>query len=229
MGDGREERNGSNEAGRSEGVAAASALPGRSRDIVALGFVKGVAVRDRTRWVEFTPDTINVAKVLSMEQGIREVLRKARFESIELETEPLDDDDIAMLLGGASTNPLQIDLSDSTGLSRLPTSSRARGARAKNLLSPEPPKDGNPAQAADGVDGIRALPSEAPQGNSDPSYDGPLPVFQWQRVRSSLHGLEAEASKRKPSIGNCNSAVCCWFIRRRSPVDVSLEARHWIS
>jgi hypothetical protein len=44
--------------------------------------------------------------------------------------------------------------------------------------SPEPPKDEHPAQAADGGD---ALSSEGPQGNLDPTYDGPLPVFQWAR------------------------------------------------
>jgi len=68
------------------------------------------------------------------------------------------------------------------------------GKRAKNLMSPEPPKDDHPAKVADGGD---ALSSEGPQGNLDPTYDGPLPVFQWQVGPEQ----SPEAVKTKLSIG----------------------------
>jgi hypothetical protein len=61
--------------------------------------------------------------------------------------------------------------------------------------SPEPPKDEHPAQAADRGD---ALSSEGPQGNLDPTYDGPLPGVS---VRPEL---SPEAVKTKLSIGSWN-------------------------
>ena len=42
--------------------------PGRSRDVVALGFIHGVGVQGSNVMVEFRPDTTNVAKVLAMEE-----------------------------------------------------------------------------------------------------------------------------------------------------------------
>lgn len=198
--------------------------PGRSRDIVALGFVRAVAVQGPNVFVEFTPDTMNVAKVLTMEDGIREVLRKAQFESIELETEP-PYDDASMLLGGASTNPLQVDLSE-YGIEPTPDIIEGEGQRAKNLMSPEPPKDGHPAQAADGLDEFGALPSDGPQGNLDPTYDGPVPVFQWQIDPDDPN---TAAVKTKISIGSWNFVVCRLVHPAQDLVYASLQARHWIS
>jgi metal-sulfur cluster biosynthetic enzyme len=201
--------------------------PGRSRDIVALGFIHGIGVQGPNVMVEFKPDTTNVAKVLAMEEGIREVLRQAQFQDIELETEPPYDDD-AMLLGGASTNPLQVDLNE-YGIEPTPDIVEGDGQRARNLLSPEPPKDGSPAAqlAEDAPEEMGPdFASEEPQGNLDPTYNGPLPVFQWQIDPESA---ETEAVKTKLSVGSWNFVVC-WLVHpSQDLVYASLQARHWIS
>ena len=201
--------------------------PGRSRDIVALGFIHGIGVQGSNVMVEFKPDTTNVAKVLAMEEGIREVLRQAQFQDIELETEPPYDDD-AMLLGGASTNPLQVDLNE-YGIEPTPDIVEGDGQRARNLLSPEPPKDGSPAAqlAEDAPEEIGPdFASEEPQGNQDPTYDGLLPVFQWQ-IDPEHAG--SRAVKTKLSIDNWNFVVC-WLVHpSQDLVYASLQARHWIS
>jgi metal-sulfur cluster biosynthetic enzyme len=199
--------------------------PGRSRDIVALGFIHGIGVQGSNVMVEFKPDTTNVAKVLTMEEGIREVLRKAQFQDIELETEPPYDDD-AMLLGGASTNPLQVDLGE-YGIEPTPDIVEGDGQRARNLLSPEPPQRGSQAaQLADDAADHDAFPYEEPQGNLDPTYDGPLPVFQWQIDPESE---DAEAVKTKLSIDSWNFVVCWLAHPSQDLVYASLQARHWIS
>lgn len=197
--------------------------PGRSRDIVALGFLKGVAVQDTNVRIEFTPDTINAEKVQTMEEAIRAQLRQAGFRNIEIETEPPFDDN-SMLLGGASVNPLQIDLAE-YGLEPTPDLIEGEGARMKNLLSPEPPKDGHPAQAAEASDGLGDLPAEGPQGSLDPGYDGPLPVFQWQLDPTDP---AAETLKVKLSIDSWNFAVW-WLVHRTEDlVYASIQARHWV-
>ncbi len=198
--------------------------PGRSRDIVALGFLKGVAVQGTNVRIEFTPDTVNSEKVQMMEDGIRAQLRKAQFENIEIETEPPFDDN-SMLLGGASVNPLQMDLAE-YGLEPTPDIIEGEGARMKNLLSPEAPKEGHPAQSAEESERLADLPSEGPQGNLDPDYDGPLPVFQWQLDPEdpAAHGV-----KVKLSIDSWNFVV--WWLSH-GPEDLvyaSIQARHWVS
>ncbi len=197
--------------------------PGRSRDIVALGFIHGIGVQGSNVMVEFRPDTTNVAKVLTMEDGIRNVLRNAQFENIELETEPPFDDD-SMLLGGASTNPLQVDLGE-YGIEPTPDIVEGEGRRARNLLSPEPPKEGSPAaQLADDAD--EPFESEGPQGNADPTYDGALPVFQWQ-IDPEKAGQEA--AKIRLSIDSWNYVVCWVEHSPEELVYASIQARHWIS
>lgn len=198
--------------------------PGRSRDIVALGFVKGVATQGSNVRVEFSPDTVNSVKVLAMEEGIREVLRKAQFENIELETEPPYDDD-SMLLGGASTNPLQIDLGE-YGIEPTPDIIEGEGKRAKNLMQPEAPRDGHPAQALDGADSHGAWPVDEPLGNLDPTYAGPLPVFQWQ---IDPEDPDREAVKVKLSVGSWNFVVGWLTHPSEDLIYASLQARHWIS
>jgi metal-sulfur cluster biosynthetic enzyme len=199
------------------------ACPGRSRDIVALGFIHGIGVQGSNVLVEFRPDTTNVAKVLTMEDGIREVLRKAQFENIELETEPPFDDD-SMLLGGASANPLQVDLGE-YGIEPTPDVIEGEGKRARNLLSPEPPQEGSPAaQLAD--DEEEVIAAEGPQGNADPAYDGALPVFQWQ---VDPDGNGAAPTKVKLSIDSWNYVVCWIGHSSQDLVYASIQARHWIS
>lgn len=198
--------------------------PGRSRDVVALGFLKGVAVQDTNVRVEFSPDTIKAEKVATMENGIRQVLHQAGFANIEIETEPPYDDD-SMLLGGESVDPLQMDMSE-YGLEPTPDIIEGEGARMKNLLSPEPPKDGDPTQAAAMEEAPVALPPEGPMGNLDPGYDGSLPVFQWQLDPKEP---DTRATKVKLSLDSWNYVV--WWLTHGSEdlVYASIHARHWIS
>ncbi|MBK5933655.1 uncharacterized protein DUF59 [Rhodovulum imhoffii] len=197
--------------------------PGRSRDIVALGFVKSIATTDDGAYVEFTPDIQNVAKILDMEAGIRNALHTAGFAEIELETEPPYDDS-SMLLGGPATNPLQIDLSE-YDIDPNPDLVEGPGGRARNLLNPDAP-DGGAALGAEGdVDEFAATRSEGPQGNADPDYDGALPVFQWE-IGPDVAGCESV--KVKLSIDSWNYVVCWMAHPGNRLVYVSLQARHWI-
>ena len=197
--------------------------PGRSRNIVALGFIKGIAVKDDGAFVEFTPDTQNVAKILAMEENIREVLRAAGFTEVELETEPPYDDS-SMMLGGPSTNPLQVDLSE-YGISPNPDLVEGPGGRARNLMAPEGPKEDSPVFGGEGVDEFAATQSDGPQGNLDPTYDGQLAVFQWE-IDPEAPGVET--IKVKLSIDSWNFVVCWLPHDRENLVYASLQARHWI-
>jgi metal-sulfur cluster biosynthetic enzyme len=196
--------------------------PGRSRDIVALGFIHGIGVQGTNVMVEFRPDTTNVAKVLAMEEGIREALRKVQFETIEIETEPPFDDD-SMLLGGASTNPLQVDLGE-YGIEPKLDVIEGEGRRAKNLLSPEPPKEDSPAAQLT-YDAEESIVAEGPQGNADPAYDGPMPVFQWQ---IDPQKADEDITKIRLSIDSWNYVVCWIEHSSEDLVYASIQARHWI-
>jgi len=197
--------------------------PGRSRDIVALGFVRGAAIQDTNVRIEFAPDTVKADKVHAMENGIRERLRAAGFTNVEVETEPPYDDD-SMLLGGESVNPLQVDLGE-YGLEPTPDIIEGEGKRAKNLLQPEAPNEDHPAHAAEIDPEQAAIAAEGPQGNLDPEYDGPLPVFQWQvDPQDSDDGI----TKVKLSIDSWNYVV--WWLKHPSEdlIYACIHARHWI-
>lgn len=170
--------------------------------------------------VEFQPDIQDVAKILAMEENIRDVLRKAQFEEIELETEP-PYDDASTIFGGPSTNPLQIDLSE-YGLEPNPYLVEGPGQRAKNLMNPEPPRQSSPAQAAADEDpNFAAMLSEGPQGNND-TDDGPLPLFQWQIATEAPAN---EAVKTKLNIGGWNFVVSWTVNPTEDLVYASLQAR----
>ena len=197
--------------------------PGRSRDIVALGFVRGAAVQDTNVRIEFAPDTVKTDKVKAMEDGIRARLRGAGFTTIEIETEPPYDDD-SMLLGGESVNPLQVDLGE-YGLEPTPDIIEGEGARAKNLLQPEAPEDNHPARGLEDGGEHASMAAEGPQGNLDPDYDGPLPVFQWQ---VDPQDPQADVVKVKLSIDSWNYVV--WWLPHPTEglVYACIQARHWI-
>lgn len=197
--------------------------PGRSRNIVALGFVKSVVVTGDGAFVEFAPDTQNVAKILEMEASIRETLSGAGFTEIELETEPPYDDS-SMLLGGPSTNPLQVDLAE-YGVDPNPDLVEGPGGRARNLLQPEPPTDSGPLGAGGDIDEFAATQSEGPLGNADPGYDGEMPVFQWE-IDPNDPGCETV--KVRLSIDSWNFVICWVEHPGEDLIYASLQARHWI-
>ncbi|NEV63535.1 hypothetical protein [Thiorhodococcus minor] len=58
--------------------------PGFSRDIVAAGFVGQIATVGRMVEVELKADTRDETKVLAIEQGIQELLRRADFDDVRI-------------------------------------------------------------------------------------------------------------------------------------------------
>ncbi|MGB5830631.1 MAG: iron-sulfur cluster assembly protein [Thiohalocapsa sp.] len=203
-------------------------FPGRSRDLVSLGFVKSVGVEGSTVEVELTPDSVNVEKVTAMENEVRALLRDALFEKIEIHTEPPYDDD-AMLLGGASINPLQADLLE-YGLEPIPNPGHGGAPHLKDLLAAgEEEKQVKPKSATappvDPPDAFAPPEVDGPQGNVDANYNGPIPVFQWQ---IDPEDTAAETEKVKLSIGSWNYVVS-WVVHSGADlVYVAVQARHWI-
>ena len=199
-------------------------FPGRSRDLVSLGFVKRIAVEGSSIEVEITPDSINAEKVATMEREVHALLREARFEAIEIHTEPPYDDD-SLLLGGASVNPLQVDLRE-YGLDPIPDPAHGGAPHLKDLLAagedkPQKPK-GPPTEPPVGFE---PPPTEGPQGNADPTYEGPLPVFQWQ---VDPEATETTTHKVKLSIESWNYVVLWLEHATEDLVYASVHARHWI-
>ncbi|MGB0129722.1 MAG: iron-sulfur cluster assembly protein, partial [Rhodocyclaceae bacterium] len=197
--------------------------PGRSRDIVALGFVKKIAIDDEKIFVSFMPDTVHIEKVLKMEEDIRTVLHDAHFDNIELETEP-PYDDTSMMLGGASTNPLQIDLAE-YGLQPTGDILEGPGRDAKPRGTAKPVREGEQTDPMETAAAADVPTGEGPQGNVDPTYDGPLSVFQWQIDPASAGGA---GRKIKLSIGSWNFVVCWLDHPAQDLVYASLQARHWL-
>jgi metal-sulfur cluster biosynthetic enzyme len=202
-------------------------FPGRSRDLVSLGFVRRIAVEGSSIEVEIAPDSINAEKVAAMEHEVRQRLREARFETIEIHTEPPYEDD-SLLLGGASVNPLQVDLRE-YGLDPIPDPGHGGAPRLKDLLAAGEHNEGKPAKPK----GPPTAPPEnfepplveGPLGNADPTYEGPIPVFQWQVDPKSP---DANASKVKLSIGSWNYVVLWLSHAGQELIYASVHARHWI-
>lgn len=197
--------------------------PGRSRDIVALGFVKKIAIDDEKIFVSFMPDTVHIEKVLKMEEDIRQVLYDAHFDNIELETEP-PYDDTSMMLGGASTNPLQVDLAE-YGLQPTADILEGPGRPGKNQGAGKSGGKGGDGQIPEAPEPPPETMGEGPQGNADPTYEGALQVFQWQiRPEAAANSV----TKVKLSIGSWNFAVCWLDHPQQDLVYASLQARHWL-
>ena len=203
-------------------------FPGRSRDLVALGFVKSVAVEGSSVEIELTPDSVNAEKVTAMENEVRALLRDALFDQIAIHSEPPYDDD-AMLLGGASMNPLQVDLQE-YGLEPIPNPEHGGAPRLKDLLAAgEEEKQAKPKSAttppADPPDAFAPPEVDGPQGNADPTYNGPIAVFQWQ---IDPEDLDAETAKVKLSIGSWNYVVSWAVHGTKDLIYAAIQARHWI-
>lgn len=199
-------------------------FPGRSRDIVGLGFVKSIGVEGTRIEIEFTPDSINVDKVRKMEADVRDLLGGLGFEQIELHTEPPYDDD-SLLLGGESVNPLQVDLRE-YGLEPTPDPDAGGSPHIKDLLARSREQGRDVRQAPEPEEAPELAPVDGPQGPSDPTYNGPVPVFQWQ-VDPQLGGIEPQ--KVKLSIDSWNYVVI-WLVHpAQDLVYASVHARHWVA
>lgn len=135
------------------------AYPGFSRDIVAKGFVRNVKVDGTAVIVTFAPNTTDASKVEAMEGGIRDVLYGAGFALVKVDTQaPYDD--TSMLLGIGSMSPLQAEMYED-GVEPQPDVLLGGGMGMGHGHH----EDTEP---------------EEPRGSSDPTYDGPLPVLQWE-------------------------------------------------
>ncbi len=203
-------------------------FPGRSRDLVALGFVKSVGVEGSRVEVELTPDSVNSEKVATMENEVRELLRNASFTEIEIHSEPPYDDE-SMLLGGAAMNPLHVDLQE-YGLDPVPDPDHGGSPNLKDLLDPGAEKKKEKSKSAteppaEMPDAFAPPEADQPQGNSDPGYKGQVPVFQWQ-VNPDEAG--EETGRAKLSIGSWNYVVVWAIHSDQDLVYASVRARHWI-
>ena len=160
--------------------------PGFSRDIVSAGFVKDIDTGDGSVVVHFTPNSTNAEKIRLMEQGIRGALAAAEISDVRIATSqpfgedettirkpitPEDDSDFMIdkaLTGDGVMNPLQAELLQE-GI--IPEADVLR-----NTLRPE---QGHADQGIGfGADEPQAF--EGPAGPPGDTYDGALPVFQWE-------------------------------------------------
>ncbi len=157
--------------------------PGFAKDIVSAGFVKGLAVSGETAIIDFAPNSSNGEKVRAMEAGIRERLARAGFQDIRVMTAlPFKDADMALrqpiaadgdsdhdinrgLTGPGVMTPLQAELQED-GIIGDP-----------DLLHDDLRRQEQPPGVGLGGDMPEPLPG--PEGPPGDSYDGALPVFQW--------------------------------------------------
>lgn len=138
--------------------------PGLARDIVAAGYVRDIKVEGGAVRILFAPNTTDAEKVARMEHGMRDALYGADFFDVQIRTvRPFDDD--SMLLGDGALNPLQAELLEAG-------------------VAPEPDTLRNSMRRADTAPetGYRESGPEAfvgPRGAATFTYDGQLPVLQW--------------------------------------------------
>lgn len=157
--------------------------PGFSKNIVAAGFIAGVAVSKDAVIVDFAPNSTDENKVKTMEEGINSVLQNAGFAKVRVRTKlPYKDADMAL------RRPIAADSESDAEIDRAFT-----GAGVMTPLQYELQEDGIPAEPdllhADlrrqeqppgvGFDIEPPEPMEGPVGVGD-TYDGALPVFQWE-------------------------------------------------
>ena len=156
--------------------------PGFSRDIVSAGFVKDITTDGPEVVVHFTPNSSNTEKVGQMERGIRDVLARAEIAGVRIATSlPFDEGDMAL------RKPITPESDSDFEIDRAIT-----GDGAINPLQAELQQDGIVAEpdvlradiaAPGGATGIgfgddEPQPFEGPIAPGD-TYDGDLPVYQW--------------------------------------------------
>lgn len=161
----------------------AVAYPGFSKDIVAAGFVKGLAVSGQTIIVDFSPNSSNGEKVRAMEEGIREVLARAEFRDVRIRTAlPFKADDMALRRPPVSEAESDADIDRSFAgpgvMTPLQAELREDGIVADpDLLHDDLRRQEQPPGI--GLGGEEPEPWAGPEGPPGDTYDGALPVFQW--------------------------------------------------
>lgn len=175
-------------------------LPGSSRDIVTAGFVKDI-VSDGLNGatILFRPDTTNAEKVRRMEEGIGAALARAGIDPVHVETEePFGEAEMSLRRGGEQPpqeehrRPITADSDSDAVIDRAMTGPGVMNPLQAELLedgvTPEPDvlhQDLHRQHAehvhapGEGLGGEPPSPLEGPVGAGD-TYDGDLPVLQWQ-------------------------------------------------
>ncbi|MCW5695120.1 MAG: DUF59 domain-containing protein [Bauldia sp.] len=164
--------------------------PGFSRDIVSAGFVRDVVTDGRGVVVHFAPNSKNEDKVRQMERGIRDVLSRADAGEVHIRTSTPFEDGMALRKpqdDAAPRRPIEAD-----GDSDATIDAAFTGSGLMNPLQAELREDGIVAEpdmlradltrtAHDPAAGFAQEPPEPFEGPVAPgtTYEGVLPVFQW--------------------------------------------------
>jgi metal-sulfur cluster biosynthetic enzyme len=182
---------------RVRGLLRSVRCPGFQRDIVAAGFVKDIEVEGKRVTVHFAPDTRDQAKVERMEADIRDALgRAARFERVEIRRDRPFTESAVLSNGGATPLP--------------PAAAGDAGASQRRLQRPDIAR-----QAGYDEDGPQPL--GGPRGDT---YEGQLPVFQWQ---IDPHDSNAQSSTDNLVIGDWEFRVW-WQVHPAQLVYASIQA-----
>ncbi len=173
------------EAERVRGSLRTVLLPGSQRNIVAAGFVKDIEIEDARVTVHFAPNTRNQTKVEQMEADIRDTLGdEGRFAQVEVRRHhPFAD------TGSLSTGGMAPPLADRDDDGTAPNSGTATPDLRRPDMAP---------QAGYDEDGPASM-----GGPRDDSYDGELPVLQWE---IDPHDPEAKS-------GTANLSINDWEFR----------------
>ncbi len=177
-------------------------LPGSQRNIVAAGFVKDIEVEEARVTVHFAPNTRNLTKVEKMEADIKDTLGdEGCFEQIEVRRHQPFADTGALSTGGTAPPPADRD-DDGTA--------PKRGTAAPGMQRPD-----MALQAGYDEDGPGSL-----GGPRSDTYDGELPVFQWE---IDPHDPKAKSGTANLQIGDWEFRVW-WQVHPARLVYASIQA-----
>lgn len=186
--------------------------PGFSRDIVTAGFVKEIVTDESGVLVRFAPNSTNNKKVAEMEQGIRAALTEAEIRPVRIVT-VLPFAEAEMVLrktphNGAerARSPILAEADSDAEIDRAMTGSEVMNPLQAELL--EEGMVGEPDVLRNDVTDAGHRPEghpgmEPPQPFDGPmasgsSYEGELPVFQWDIDPHDSAADSVETSVRIP-------------------------------
>ena len=184
-------------------------FPGFDDNIVALGFIKEIAVDGENLTIKFAPNTRNQGKVEVMERDIRSaVAQMGGFSDVNIErSEPFAPESFEMGGNGGSPSltPLQAELLED-GQPVEPDLLQTSLARADIAHDAGYSEDG-------------PTPLEGPKLET---YDGPVPVFQWEIDPADS---SAESGEDTIVIDGWDIGVW-WQVHPKGFVYVSMQAIH---
>ena len=171
--------------------------PGFARDIVSAGFVKEVIADGSGVLVRFAPNSRNDQKIHEMEHGIREVLARAEIAHVRIDTSlPFSEADMALRKPVThddgdliSRRPITPDADSDVLIDRSITGPGVMNPLQAELLEEgvigEPDVLRNDIHRREhppgvGLGGPPPEPFEGPTGPPGDTYDGAMPVLQWE-------------------------------------------------